>query len=94
MITKKDLMKETAARANISQKETTRILDIFEEVFKEALETQADVKVFDGVIFNVKTVAPRQIRNIQTGAMMDIPEKKKMSVRYGKAIKDFLASIK
>lgn len=94
MITKKDLMKETAGRASITQKEAARVLDIFEECFIEALETQEDVKLFDGVIFSIKTSAPRQIRNIKTGEMINVPEKKKMSVRFGKTIKELLANLK
>jgi DNA-binding protein HU-beta len=71
-----------------------RIFDIAQEVFYEALESQEDVKLFDGVIFSVKNTAPRTGRNPMTGEAIDIPAKKKASVRFGKAVKDLLANMK
>ena len=94
MITKKELTKEIAARANITHKEAMRIFDIVQETFYEALETQDDVKLFDGVIFSVKDTAPRVGRNPMTGEAVNIPAKKKASVRFGKAVKDILANMK
>lgn len=94
MITKKELTKEIAGRANITHKEAMRIFDITQEVFYEALETQDDVKLFDGVIFSVKDTAPRTGRNPMTGEAINIPAKKKASVRFGKAVKDILANMK
>ena len=79
MITKKELTKEIANRAGITY---------------EALETQDDVKLFDGVIFSVKDTAPRVGRNPMTGEAVNIPAKKKASVRFGKAVKDILANMK
>lgn len=94
MITKKELTKEIADRAGITHKEAMRIFDIAQEVFYEALETQDDVKLFDGVIFSVKDTAPRVGRNPMTGEAINIPAKKKASVRFGKAMKDALANMK
>ena len=94
MITKKELTKEIANRAGITHKEAMRIFDIVQETFYEALETQDDVKLFDGVIFSVKDTAPRIGRNPMTGEAIDIPAKKKASVRFGKAVKDILANMK
>ena len=82
MITKKELTKEIAGRADITHKEAMRIFDI------------AQVKLFDGVIFSVKDTAPRTGRNPMTGEVINIPAKKKASVRFGKAVKDLLANIK
>ena len=94
MITKKELTKEIADRAGITHKEAMRIFDIVQETFYEALETQDDVKLFDGVIFSVKDTAPRVGRNPMTGEAVNIPAKKKASVRFGKAVKDLLAIMK
>lgn len=94
MITKKELTKEIADRAGITHKEAMRIFDIVQETFYEALETQDDVKLFDGVIFSVKDTNPRIGRNPLTGETINIPAKKKASVRFGKAVKDILANMK
>lgn len=94
MITKKELTKEIAGRANITHKEAMRIFDIVQETFYEALATQEDVKLFDGVIFSVKDTAPRVGRNPMTGEAVNIPAKKKASVRFGKTIKSLLADMK
>ncbi len=94
MITKKDLMKEVAGRANITQKEATRIFDIIQDTFYDALASQEDVKLFDGVTFSVKDVAARTGRNPLTGESINIPAKKKASVRFGKTVKELLANIK
>jgi len=94
MITKKELTKEIAGRANITHKEAMRIFDIVQETFYEALATQEDVKLFDGVIFSVKDTAPRVGRNPMTGETVNIPAKKKASVRFGKTIKNLLADMK
>ena len=71
-----------------------RIFDIVQETFYEALETQNDVKLFDGVIFTIKDTAPRIARNPMTGETVNVPAKKKASVRFGKAVKDILANMK
>lgn len=94
MITKKELTKAIADRANITHKEAMRIFDIVQETFYEALESQEDVKLFDGVIFSVKDTSPRIGRNPMTGEAVNIPAKKKASVRFGKAVKDLLANMK
>ena len=94
MITKKELTKEIANRAGITHKEAMRIFDVVQETFYEALETQDDVKLFDGVIFTVKEGAPRTARNPRTGETINIPAKKRAAVRFGKAVKDILANMK
>ena len=94
MITKKELTKEIANRAGITHKEAMRIFDIVQETFYEALETQNDVKLFDGVIFTIKDTAPRIARNPMTGETINVPAKKRATVRFGKAVKDILANMK
>lgn len=94
MITKKELTKEIANRAGITHKEAMRIFDIVQETFYEALETQEEVKLFDGVIFSIKDSAPRIARNPMTGETINVPAKKRATVRFGKAVKDILANMK
>jgi nucleoid DNA-binding protein len=94
MITKKELTKAIADRANITHKEAMRIFDVVQEIFYEALESQEDVKLFDGVIFTIKDSAPRTARNPRTGETISVPAKKKASVRFGKTVKDILANMK
>ena len=94
MITKKDLVNEIAGRAGITKKETARIFDVFQETFYSAIETQDDVRLFDGVTFSVKDAAPRTCRNPLTGEAVEVPARKRMSVRFGKAVKEILANMK
>lgn len=93
MVTKQDIIKVTAGRTNKTQKEITYILSTFQDCFYEALETEEPVKLFDGIIFEVKNVKPRTARNPMTGETIEVPAKKKLSARFGKKVKEFLNEI-
>ena len=94
MITRTDLMKETAKRANLTQKEVKRIFDVYQECFYDALKTQDDIRVFEGVTFTVKEASPRVCRHPKTGGIINVPAKKKLAIRTGVAVNNILADMK
>ena len=72
----------------ITKKELTK------EIANRAGITHKEAMSFDGVIFTIKEGAPRIARNPRTGETINVPAKKRATVRFGKAVKDILANMK
>ena len=90
MVAKKDIIKEIAKRTGVSQKNVNEVLSAYSDCVYSALETGDSIRVVEGVVFKLKDVNARMGRNPQTGEEIEIPAKKKISVSFGTAAKEFL----
>lgn len=87
---RKDLVKKVAEKTDMTQKAVEQFLVAYENTIYDALQEEGIVKAMDGITFAIKSTKPRIGRNPKTGDEIKIPEGKKIAVRFGKTVKDFL----
>lgn len=84
-MTKKELVREVAERAIISQVEADRIIRItFDAIKKAVAHDEEEVKVPDFGIFSPVERSARTGRNPQTGEEIQIPAKKAVKFKASK----------
>jgi DNA-binding protein HU-beta len=90
-LSKQDVINSVAAAAGLSKKDASGAVDAVVNTIKNALAEGDSVGLIGFGTFEVKTRAARTGRNPQTGAELDIPEKKVPSFKAGKELKDAVA---
>ncbi len=85
---KNELITEMAAKAEMSKKDTEKVLRAFEDVVTEELKKGGKVQLVGFGTFDVADRAAREGRNPQTGKAMPIPASKAPRFKVGKALKD------
>jgi integration host factor subunit beta len=87
-LTKRDLLTTFSERTHLPQDLCSRVMDsIFTEISR-ALTRKERVELRNFCIFDIKTHAPRQARNPQTGEIFTTKTKPVISFRPGKAMKE------
>jgi len=82
-VTKEQLVKAVAAKAEITQKEAARAVNAFQEAVQEALARGEEVRVVGFGTFLVRERAERKGRDPRTGQEMEIPAKRVVAFRPG-----------
>ena len=90
-LSKQDVISSVAAAAGLSKRDASGAVDAVVNTIKNALAEGDSVGLIGFGTFEVKTRAARTGRNPQTGAELDIPEKKVPSFKAGKELKDAVA---
>jgi DNA-binding protein HU-beta len=90
-LSKQDVINSVAAAAGLSKRDASGAVDAVVNTIKNALAEGDSVGLIGFGTFEVKTRAARTGRNPQTGAELDIPEKKVPSFKAGKELKDAVA---
>ena len=90
-LSKQDVINSVAAAAGLSKSDASGAVDAVVNTIKNALAEGDSVGLIGFGTFEVKTRAARTGRNPQTGAELDIPEKKVPSFKAGKELKDAVA---
>ena len=85
---KNELVTAMAAKAELSKKDTEKVLKAFEEVVTEELVKGGKVQLVGFGTFDVAARGAREGRNPQTGKPMPIPASKAPRFKVGKALKD------
>lgn len=85
---KTDLISAMAAKAELTKKDTEKVLRAFEDVVTEELANGGRVQLVGFGTFDVAERAAREGRNPQTGEVMPIPASKAPRFKAGKALKD------
>lgn len=94
IMNKEKLIKATAEKSNMSQKDVKLVLDSYRDVVLENLSTEEKIKVLDIIICEVKETSPREERlskHPRTGETITIPAKpagKKVNTRTTTALKN------
>lgn len=85
---KAELVAAIAGKAEISKKETEKVLKALVDVVTEELAKDGKVQLVGFGTFDVATRAARQGRNPQTKQPIQIPASKAPRFKAGKALKD------
>lgn len=87
-MTKNDLVKAIAAKAELTNAQSAKALDAFIEAVTEALKAGEKLALVGFGTFEVKDVPAKEGINPATGAKIQIPASKKPVLKFGKAYKD------
>lgn len=85
---KSELVDAIASKAEMSKKDSEKVLKAFEDVITETLVNGGDVRLVGFGTFDVLERAEHEGRNPQTGQPMVIPASKAPRFKAGKALKD------
>lgn len=88
MVNKQDFISKIAEKSGFTKVDTKAFMNAMEQVIFDCVKDQEDVKLTNGMTITVKDVAARVGRNPMTGETIQIPAKKKVAVKIGKALKD------
>ncbi len=89
---KNELITQMAAKAEMSKKDTEKVLKAFEDVVTQELVNGGKVQLVGFGTFDVADRAAREGRNPQTGDAMPIPASRAPRFKVGKALKDAVNS--
>ena len=87
-MTKTELIKATATKAEKTIKETGDIVAALQEVIMETLKAGEDVRVPGFGSLEVKDVPARDARNPLTGGVVHVDAHKTVKAKLAKAVKD------
>ena len=85
---KTELVAAIAAQAEISKKDSEKVLKAFVDVVTEELKNGGKIQLVGFGTFEVSERAAREARNPQTGEPMNIAACKAPKFKAGKALKD------
>ncbi|WP_077623362.1 HU family DNA-binding protein [Sediminibacillus massiliensis] len=85
---KTDLINAVTERAELSKKDSTKVVDSVLETITESLSNGEGVQLIGFGNFEVRERSARKGRNPQTGEEMEIPASKVPAFKPGKALKD------
>ncbi len=87
-MTKNELVKAIAAKAELTNAQSAKALDAFIEAVTEALKSGDKVAIVGFGSFEVKDVPAKEGINPATGDKIQIAASKKPVLKFGKAFKD------
>ena len=87
-MTKTELVKAIAAKAELTNAQSAKALDAFIDALTAALKAGEKVSLVGFGTFEVKDVAAKEGINPATGAKIKIAASKKPVLKFGKAYKD------
>ena len=91
-MTKTDLVDAISQKTSLTKKDSAAALDAIGEAIMEALARGDKVQLIGFGSFDVVEKAARTGRHPRTGEPLEIPAKKAVRFRVGKALKDAVAS--
>lgn len=87
---KADFIRELAAKAKLTQKDTREILEVMGDVIVDHMKDDDGVAPFNGIKFIAVYREPRNARNPQTGEEFVTEAKYAPRVKFGKGVKEAL----
>ena len=87
-LTKQDVVGKIADAAGLNKKDANSALDAVISTIRDSLKAGDAVGLIGFGTFEVKTRAPREGRNPQTGDPIRIPEKKVPTFKPGKQLRE------
>jgi integration host factor subunit alpha len=87
-MTKMDIVSSLYERLGFSKRECAHIVDTFFEIIKQTLEKGENVKISGFGNFIVKQKKARRGRNPQTGAEIEIAQRRVLNFRISQVLKD------
>ena len=93
-MTKTELIKEIANKADVTQDEARKCLDVFINTITASLKNNQPVRLVGFGTFELKKRAAREGRNPKTGEIIKIAATNSPSFKAGKALKEGVAKAK
>jgi len=90
-MTKRELVIRVANKLGTTQSDVAKIIEGTFEVISSALAEGQRWELRDFGVFEVKTRASRMGRNPRTGAQVPVPERRVVTFRPGKQMKELIA---
>ena len=87
---KKEIIKEVAQKLNLSERETTEVVQTFLNTFIDTLIKEGRLELRRLGVFEVKQRKPRKVRNISTGELIETRAYKDVEYKTSKIIKEKL----
>ncbi len=91
-VNKTELVSAVAEKANLTKKESERVINALFASIEEALSKGDKVQLVGFGTFEVRDREARKGRNPQTGEEIEIPATKVPAFKAGKALKDAVSS--
>lgn len=89
-MTKKEMIREVAAKTNSAQNYISTVVDAIEETVLDEIKQGGEVKLFNGVKLYAAVAAARTGHSPSTGEPVFIPEKNVMRLKVGTRVKNLL----
>lgn len=92
-MTRSVLIEKVSERVDwLTQKQTEIVLETVFDSIKDALKKGEKIEIRGFGNFRLKERGPRKARNPKTGESVDVPEKKAVRFKAGKALREALNS--
>lgn len=80
---KSELIHQIASRAGLNLNETNRVIDALAEVVRENLSQGHEVRIMGFGTWNLREIAQRKVKDIQSGEWKVIPATRRVGFKVG-----------
>ncbi len=85
MRTKRDMARQIAEKTALTQAQASEVIQLALEAIVDAVADDGRLELRNFGVFEVKTRAPRKARDPRTGETMDVPARRVVAFRPGRA---------
>ena len=89
-MTKKELIGEVAAGANMTKKDAETVINKTFDAIMNGVKKDGIVQIMDFITIESRPMEARKGRNPKTGDEIDIPARNQLFAKFGKGFKDFV----
>src|SRR5215471_18896026 len=83
VVGKDELIHQVAARAGMNLKETSKVIESFTDVVREAIAQGHEVRLMGFGTWELRDVASRKVKSIRGGKQITIPARKRVGFSVG-----------
>lgn len=83
VVGKDELIHQVAAKAGLTLKDTSKVIDAFTEVVREEIAQDHEVRLMGFGTWNLRKVAARKVKSIRGGKQITIPAGKRVGFTVG-----------
>ena len=83
VVGKDELIHQVAARAGLNLKETSKVIEAFTDVVREAIAQGHEVRLMGFGTWELRDVASRKVKSIRGGKQITIPARKRVGFSVG-----------
>ncbi len=92
VVGKDELIHQVAAKAGLTLKETSKVIDAFTEVVREEIAQDHEVRLMGFGTWNLRQVAARKVKSIRNGKQITIPAGKRVGFTVGAVLSQAASS--
>lgn len=94
VVGKDELIHQVAAKAGLTLKDTSKVIDAFTEVVREEIAQDHEVRLMGFGTWNLRTVAARRVKSIRGGKQIVIPAGKRVGFTVGAVLSQAASGIR